>query len=244
MTAAVTRSKGFLNSSIGLKAIMAASGLVYVGFVFVHMLGNLQIFLGAEAINVYAYNLHHTGPMLGKSGAVVWGARMFLLLCLALHVFTAVKLKKQNWQARPQKYAYNHTIQATIASRYMGFSGLVILVFIVYHLLHFTFMPERFAVAYTPTMEHTIHGTSVAMHNVYGMVVASFQWVPVAIFYIVAQVLLALHLSHAVASVIQTLGFDQESKRAKVQQISNAYALLILVGNASIPIAILTGLVK
>lgn len=244
MTTAVKRSAGLLNSSIGLKAIMAASGLVYVGFVFVHMLGNLQIFLGAEALNVYAYNLHHTGPMIGETGAVVWGARVFLLLCLFLHVFTAIRLKKQNYDARPQKYAYTHTIQASIASRYMGFSGVVILAFIVYHLLHFTAMPERFAVAYPATAEHAIHGTSIAMHNVYGMVVASFQWAPIAGFYIACQFLLALHLSHAVASVIQTLGLDSESKRAKVQKFSNAYALLILVGNVSIPVAVLTGLLK
>ena len=75
-----------LGSSIGLKATMAATGIVYVGFVLVHMVGNLQIFLGPEALNVYAYNLQHTGPMIGKSGAVVWGVRVFLLACLVLHV--------------------------------------------------------------------------------------------------------------------------------------------------------------
>lgn len=244
MTTASTTRMSLFSSSIGLKATMAATGIVYVGFVFAHMVGNLQIFLGAEAINTYAYNLQHMGPMLGKSGAVVWGARVFLLVCLALHVFTAIKLKIRNSGARTAKYVSKNTIQASIASRYMMLSGILILSFIIYHLLHFTFLPNYLSPAYPEMMSHPLHGVQILMHNVYGMIVASFQMPAIAIFYIVCQALLGLHLSHAVASVVQTAGFDHPRHRPRIEKFSLSYGWLIFLGNSAIPAAILLGLLK
>ena len=243
MTTASLSRVSLLSSSIGLKATMAATGLVYVGFVLVHMLGNLQIFLGAEALNVYAYNLQHTGPMIGKSGAIVWAARVFLLVALALHVITAIKLKRLNRQARPARYVANNTIQASFASRYMMISGLVILAFIIYHLLQFTVFPNLYAGAYTENLTHMLHGVEVEMHNV-RHACRQFQVPGIAAFYIVCQALLGLHLSHAVASVIQTIGFDHPKHRANILKLSWVYGLVIFVGNASIPSAILLGILK
>lgn len=244
MTTASTTKASLFSSSIGLKATMAATGFVYVGFVFAHMVGNLQVFLGAEAINTYAYNLQHMGPMLGKSGAVVWGARVFLLLCLALHVVTAIKLKVRNNSARTSKYVAQNTIQASVASRYMMLSGLLILSFIIYHLLHFTFLPQKLSPAYPEMISHTMHGVQMSVHNVYGMIVASFQMPAIAIFYIVCQALLGLHLSHAVASVVQTAGFDHPRHRPAIEKLSLGYGWLIFLGNSAIPAAILLGLLK
>ncbi len=242
-TVAQTKANLF-GSSIGLKATMAASGLVYVGFVLVHMVGNLQIFLGPEALNVYAYNLQHTGPMIGKSGAVVWGVRVLLLTCLVLHVGTAIKLKAQNRKARASRYVAHNTIQASLASRYMMLSGLVILSFIIYHLLQFTILPGTYAAAYSQTMVHPLHGVDVEMHNVYGMLVATFQIPGISIFYIFCQALLGLHLSHAVASVVQTMGFDHPRHRPNVQKLSLGYGALIFIGNSTIPLAALLGLIS
>lgn len=244
MTTASTTKTSVFSSSIGLKATMAATGIVYVGFVFAHMAGNLQIFLGAEVINTYAYNLQHMGPMLGKSGALVWAARVFLLVCLALHVFTAIKLKMRNASARKSSYVAKNTIQASMASRYMMLSGLLILSFIVYHLLHFTFLPHKLSPAYPEMMTHTLHGTQISMHNVYGMIIASFQMPAIAIFYVLSQALLGLHLSHAVASVVQTAGFDHPRHRPAIEKFSLSYGWLIFLGNSAIPVAVLLGLLK
>ena len=182
MTTASLSGVSLLSSSIGLKATMAATGLVYVGFVLVHMLGNLQIFLGAEALNVYAYNLQHTGPMIMESGAIVWAARVFLLVALALHVITAIKLKRLNRQARPARCVANNTIRASFASRYMMISGLNYFGF--YHISPFTVygFPNLYAGAYTENLTHMLYGVEVEMHNVYGMLVAGFQVTGIAAF--------------------------------------------------------------
>lgn len=208
---------------------MSATGLVLFGFVVVHMLGNLQIFLGAEALNRY-------GAMLQGLPELLWSARIVLLLCLILHVGLAAMLTIENRRARPIAYKMKRGVQATLASKTMMISGLAIFFFIVYHLLHYTwgvFQPEYF------------HLTDAkGRHDVYSMVVSSFTQLPVALTYITAMALLALHLGHGVAVWPQSLGLSNERTRPLMDNFGRAAAIFIFVGNVSIPIAVMTGLLQ
>jgi succinate dehydrogenase / fumarate reductase cytochrome b subunit len=185
----------FWRSSIGGKATMAVTGLLLFGFVVAHLLGNLQLLKGADAINNYAKMLHDLGPLL-------WVARIGLLVVFVLHVATAIRLSRANKAARPVAYAKGATMQATMASRSMVLSGLTVGAFLVYHLAHFTF--------------GAVHGARAAKalevanapwngHNVHAMVTGSFADPLVVTLYVAAQVVLFLHLSHGVQSLAQTL---------------------------------------
>jgi succinate dehydrogenase / fumarate reductase cytochrome b subunit len=216
----------FLKSSVGQKAVVAVTGLVLFGFVVAHMLGNLQIFLGAEALNAYAKKLQNM-PLL------LWPARLFLLLTLLIHVFVSLKLAIENRKARPIPYVSKNTVQATAASRTMVFSGLAIFGFIVYHLLHFTFGVTH------PGFFHLTDARGY--HDVYSMVVLSFQDIWVSASYIAAMAFLCLHLSHGLASFPQSLGFNRESWIPGLKCAARAVALIIFIGNSSIPLAALLG---
>ncbi|EMJ93245.1 succinate dehydrogenase cytochrome B subunit, b558 family [Leptospira alstonii serovar Sichuan str. 79601] len=207
---------------------MAVTGLVYFGFVVVHMLGNLQIFLGQEKINAYGQSLRDIEPLL-------WVARVILIVSFIIHVYYAITLSIENKQARPVPYAKNNTVQATLASRTMALTGLLIFSFIVYHLLHFTLgvtNPDQFAMT-----------DSKGRHDVYTMVVLGFQNPIVAGSYIFAMFLLASHISHGVASVFQTLGLSTPFLSGKIKAGAILFALFIFVGNTSIPLSIWLGYV-
>src|SRR5690625_2894396 len=178
----------FLTSSIGKKIIMAVTGLILLGFVIGHMLGNLQIFIGQEQINAYAATLHGMPVLL-------WLARIGLLIAFVVHIWVAVVLTLENMKARPRNYLRDGTIQATYASRTMRWSGVIILAFVIYHLMHFTVQvldPE-----FTKLLDEA------GRHDVYGMMIAGFSSFWVSGFYIVAMLLLALHLGHGVSSLFQ-----------------------------------------
>ncbi|MEZ4272175.1 MAG: succinate dehydrogenase cytochrome b subunit [Myxococcota bacterium] len=179
----------FAKSSIGAKIIMALTGALLAGFVFAHMAGNLLLFAGPEALNSYAKRLKDLGPLL-------WIARGGLLLVFVVHIASAVRLGFLDRTARPQRYQHNATIQTTLAARTMILSGLLLLAFVVFHLLHFTLgvtHPEHFAQV-----------DSLGNHDVYNMVVRGFQQPLVSASYIVAMVLLGMHLSHGVSSMFQS----------------------------------------
>ena len=233
MSALLKSFSSFLGSSIGKKLLVALTGAVLVLFVLGHMIGNLLIFVGPDAINEYG---HFLQTML--HGAGVWIARGGLLVCAVVHVVLTIQLTRENRAARTRRYGYNATIQASKSSRIMILSGLTLLAFIIYHLLHFTVHAGNNYGSYmTP-----LHGEEV--HNVYKMVVAGFSWLPASIFYIIAMLLLCSHLSHGVSSMFQTLGLATERTRPIFEKIGNAYAALILIGNCSIPLAVLLHFVK
>lgn len=232
MNAVLTLSASFYRSSVGKKAVVAATGIAMLLFLAGHLAGNLLIFSGKgpEAINQYAQWLHSLGSLL-------WVARIGLLVCLVAHVVATVQLVKLNRKARPEPYGFTATRQATIASRSMIWSGLIILSFIVYHLLHFTFGVANGYYDPSNTRYHLPDGG----HNVYNMVVDGFRWAPAALFYLLSMGLLCMHLSHGFASVFQTLGLTTPKLRPVINLVGKAYALFIFVGNAAIVLSILLG---
>ncbi len=229
----MTLSLDFFRSSIGKKIIMAITGFIWFGFVILHMVGNLQVFQGPEKINAYAKFLKDLGPLL-------WVARIVLIISFFGHVVVAILLNRQNRAARPVSYAKNSTIQASKASLTMIYSGLLLLAFLVYHLLHFTLgvtNPDH------ASHEYVLRNGDV-VHDVYAMVILGFQDPAIAISYVVFMVFLALHFSHALGSVIQTLGILAPKHNPKIQQVSSGLALVVFLGNSSMPISILLGFVK
>lgn len=224
----------YWSSSIGKKLVVALTGLVMVLFLAGHLAGNLVLFLGPEAFNQYAYFLHN---ML--HGAGIWAFRVLMLVVVVAHIAATISLTRQNRAAR-QAYEYKATIQASKSSRFMILSGLTILAFIVYHLLHFT---ARIGNEYD-TLERyktTIHGVEGQVHNAWQMVVDGFSGLAVlhvTAFYVIAMTLLCSHLMHGVGSMFQTLGLRTKRSEALIKQISVGYAALIWVGFISIPLAI------
>lgn len=225
---------------------MAVSGLVLVGFVIGHLVGNLQIFSHPDKINGYAAFLHGLGPLL-------WVARIGLLVAVAVHVWAAVALTLENKRARgDQGYGMKHTIQATLASRTMRWTGFIVLAFILYHLAHFTLGGVQAAhfkgnlPAYTMTSDYYVAGFPVVaagarVQDVHSMVVFGFQNAIVALFYIVAVGLLSVHLLHGVDSVFQTLGWRNRKWAGGLRRLCVLLCLLYFAANAAIPASILLG---
>lgn len=227
---ALTRSAAaYWNSSIGKKLVVAVTGLAMVLFLAGHLTGNLLIYAGKEAFDEYAKFLHEAGH-----GALIWVARVGLIVVLVLHVWATILLTRENKAAR-KEYEYKSTIQATKSSRIMIWSGLTVLAFIVFHILHFTVRTNS-------------HLAEIAKESPYEMVIAGFSGgflqTLVVLFYVVAITLLCSHISHGVASMFQTLGFRSKKSASLIQRISLGYAAVIWVGFVSIPVAILLGFVK
>ena len=208
---------------------MAVTGLMLLGFVIAHLLGNLLVFAGPAALNAYAEKLRHLGKLL-------WAARIILITAVLLHIWTAIKLSIENRKARPIGYHHRNYRVTTVSARAMGISGILLLAFIIYHLLHFTF-------GYThPEIAHL--KDSLGRHDVYSMVILGFQNVPIAASYMVAIAFLALHLSHGFASSFQSLGLAHESTQKCLLTFGRLLALLIFIGYASIPFSIWMGWVS
>lgn len=215
---------GFLRSSIGKKVVMALTGVILFGFVVAHMLGNLQVYLGPTKLDEYGKLLRELGH-----GGALWVARAVLLVAAVLHVWAAWSLTRANRKARPTGYRERENRESTLASRTMRWSGVVVLVFIVYHLLHFTI--------------GTVHPDFVegaVTHNF----VTGFQVVWVSVFYMIATLLLGLHLYHGVWSMLQTMGLSHPRYDALRKRAAAAFAAIVVLGNLSFPIAVLTGVVK
>lgn len=243
-----------MNSTIGAKIVMAVTGVLLVGYLVVHMLGNLQVYLGADTMNRYGQTLKGTLPLL-------WGARITMLVSIVLHIAAALRLKKINTAARPIAYAAPRQYRVTTPfARWMLFSGVVVLAFIVYHLLHFTLgvahaehfhLYEVFDVpsqAWVRSDNATLIESlppHMIRHDVYSMFVRGFMNPIVAGAYVVAQLLLGMHLSHAVASMLDTLGLSKgTAERARNVALGRAVALVIVLGNLTFPIAVQAGLVR
>jgi succinate dehydrogenase / fumarate reductase cytochrome b subunit len=219
----------YLRSSVGKKFLMAASGAVYVGFVLMHMLGNLQIFLGRDAINTYAQFLQSTPEIL-------WPFRAVVILALVVHVVMAVQITRENRKARGQGYKVQNKKDASLASRAMALSGVAIFAFVVYHIMHLTLG------AVHPQFFHFTD--EMGRHDVYRMMIASFQVPVISLTYIVAVLFLCLHLSHAVSAMLHSLGFSHPGNTQFVEKIGKAFSLIIFIGNTSMPVAILLGVLQ
>lgn len=225
------RGKTLWRTTIGLKITMALSGIVWVGFVIGHMLGNLKVYQGAEAFNHYAEGLRVFGdPFLGH-GQALWVARIVLIVALALHVWSAWRLARRSRAAREVGYRKREAIEFSRASRTMRWGGVAVLAFLVYHILHLTL--------------GTVHPDFVpgdAYHNF----VAGFQSLPVAGVYGVAMIALGLHLYHGVWSAFQTLGAGdgEQHEQGWHRGLAGVVALVVALGNLSFPVAVLTGIVS
>jgi succinate dehydrogenase cytochrome b subunit len=220
----------FYHSSIGKKMIVAITGIILILFVIGHLLGNLQIFIGPDWINGYSQHLHDLGPLL-------WLIRIFLICTVIIHIYVTIKSAIENRRARPERYIDKDYVKATFASRHMVMSGLIVFVFIVYHLAHFTFRKTdpRFALLKPDPLGH---------YDVFSMMVYGFQNYLVSGFYVLGLFLLTLHLSHGSSSFFQSLGLNDRRLTPRLAFAGRVFAWLLFIGYTSIPVAILLGLIK
>lgn len=212
---------------------MAISGLALFLFVVGHMIGNLQVFLGPDAINEY-------GHFLQSKPELVWTARIGLLLMVVLHIWSAIKLSAENRAARGSSYGNYKPVGSSYASRTMLVSGLVIFTFILYHLLHFT---VRADVNFTGT-DFTKLQDAKQRFDIYNMIIIGFSNPIVSIFYIISMALLSLHLSHGVSSMFQSLGLKNRKYGKAIDRLAMVAAVVLIIGYSAIPIAVLTGILK
>lgn len=235
----------FFGSSIGRKILMAVTGLILIGFVVGHLVGNLQVFQDPDHLNGYAHFLQGLGPLL-------WIARIGLFIAVVIHIWAATVLTLENKRARGGAYGFKHTIRATLASRTMRLTGYVVLAFIVYHLAHFTLGAAQASSFKTNLKPYTLHheyrvagipvvsgGTEVL--DVYSMVVLGFQNPIVSAFYIVAVGLLSFHLLHGFDSMFQTLGLRSSRWASGLRTFTVLLCLAYFIGNLAIPGAVLAG---
>ena len=223
VTASVVR---FWRSTLGKKVVMAVTGIIGYGFVIGHMAGNLQVYLGPQAMNAYGEFLREV-----LHGAGIWIARGGLLLAVALHIWTATALTLESWAARPVGYRQTQRREATYASRTMVLSGPILFFFVLYHLAHFTFGVPQVHPNFIPG-------------DVYHNFVVGFQSVPASAFYMLATACLGLHLYHGAWSMLQTLGLSHPRWNRWRFGIASAITAVVVLGNLSFPIAVLTGILR
>jgi succinate dehydrogenase / fumarate reductase cytochrome b subunit len=211
----------FWASTIGKKVVMAVTGIGLVGFVVFHMLGNLQVFLGADVFNRYA-------ALLKASEELLWIARSALILAAVLHIISAYQLTMINRRARPEGYAKREHQVSTWASRTMRWGGVLLAVFIIYHLGHFT--TGAFHPAFSP-------------HGAYGNVILGFRSLPVVLFYLVAMVSLGFHLFHGAWAGFRTLGLSKPSPQPIHRTLALWLAVAVWAGLSVIPLAVYLGFI-
>ena len=216
----------FYRTAVGKKVVMALTGIVGFGYVLAHMLGNLKIYLGESSLNHYAEWLRELGVPALPRGGFLWLGRAVLVVALILHVHAAWSLARISNAARPSGYAKQDYVAANYASRTMRWGGVIVLLFIIWHLLDLTG---------GQTNPDFVRG------EVYANVVASFERWPVAVFYIIANLALGLHLYHGLWSLFQTLGWTHTRFDPVRRKMAIAFALLVTAGNVSFPLAVMTG---
>jgi succinate dehydrogenase / fumarate reductase cytochrome b subunit len=217
-------------SSVGKKYVVAITGLGLYGFVIIHLLGNLQVFMGPTQINEYAHTLK-------ANPAILWGARLGLLTIVVLHITATLQLVLANRRARGVAYDVGKPVASSLAQRTMAVSGLILLAFIVFHLAHFTagLINAEYLTFIDPILGY---------HDVRRMMIAGFSNPLVAVFYILSMGLLFLHLSHGVSSTVQSLGIRSKQTFSAFDKLAKGTALLLFVGNCAIVLAILAGLIR
>jgi succinate dehydrogenase / fumarate reductase cytochrome b subunit len=214
-----------LDTTIGKKALMAVTGLVLYGFVIGHMLGNLQIFLGAERLNAYSHTLKTTAPLL-------WGTRFALIGSVIGHTYAAIALTSRSSDARQVGYRARQYGATSYAAITMKYGGPALLLFVLFHLAHFTFPGVAMG------------GYAHSATDVYRNLVNGFSVPWVAAIYVAAQVFLGLHLYHGSWSMLQTLGLSHPRYNELRRMIPPAIGLGVAAGNIAIPLSVLAGIVK
>ena len=225
----MARWKTFVRSLVGKKTIMAVTGLILFLFVVAHLLGNLKVFEGPAKFNAYAAGLRTIGaPILGPS-QFLWAARIVLLASVLAHIWAAALVTRASWAARPVGYHDLAATETTYAARTMRWGGVIILLYVIYHLLDFTF--------------GTVNPGFVP-GDVYHNVLASFHVWPVVLAYVVAMLAVGLHIYHGVWSALQTLGLHRAPVDRWRRGVAGAVAAAITVGYIAIPVAVLTGALR
>ena len=225
----MSRVQRLLGSLVGKKVVMAATGVILLGFVLAHMAGNLKVFQGPEHFNAYAEGLRTVGaPFFGR-GQLLWAARIILLAAVGLHIWAAWVVTRASWAARPEGYKRLELIETTWAARTMRWGGLLIVAYVVYHLLDLTFGKAN---------------PSFVPGDVYHNLVASFSRTPVALAYIAAVLVLAFHMYHGIYSAFQTLGLNHPKYNRWRRAFAAGYTFLVTAGFVAVPVAVLAGVVR
>jgi succinate dehydrogenase / fumarate reductase cytochrome b subunit len=219
----LNRAFRFYQATIGKKVVMAVTGVILFGFIIGHLIGNLQVFLGREALDEYGHFLHHS------THGLIWVFRAVLLVSVIAHIFASIQLTKTKMDARPVKYVKTDYSHSSYASRTMMWSGPIVAAFIVFHLLDLTWGTVN------PAFKEGA---------VYDNLIASFSRWPVAIAYIVALTLLCTHLYHGIYSMFQSLGLSHPKYTPALQRFAKMASFLIWAGYVSIPVAVLAKVIS
>lgn len=221
----MSRPLTLYDASIGKKALVAITGAVLFGFVIVHMIGNLQVFLGPEALNGYSHALHKVPEFL-------WAARLVLIASVLVHIAASLALVRRSAVARPVDYRTKRNLETTYAARTMKWSGPLIFFFVLYHLAHLTWPGV--------SMGSYPHNP----HDVYANVINGFRVPWVVAIYVVAQGLLGLHLYHGAWSLFQSLGLEHPRYDRLRRWVPRGFALAVVAGNVAMPLAVLAGVIQ
>lgn len=228
------------STAVGKKYVMAVTGIAMMGFVLFHMIGNLKMYAGASDLDHYAHFLQTLLYPLAPKGWVLWILRGGLITMLFLHLHAAWSLTRLNRVARPVKYQSARDYQiANFASRTMRWSGIIVLSFIVWHLLDLTFGVVNSEVGNMVAHE----GDTEKVKAVYASVIASFERTPVALFYVVANILLGIHLFHGAWSIFQSLGWNNPRFNKWRRAFATGFAAVVVIGNVSFPVAVMAGVI-
>lgn len=219
----------FYGSSIGKKIVVAATGLIMIGYLIAHMLGNLQVFAG-RGPTVEETKLNEYAELLRFEMGLLWAIRIFLLAALVLHVVTTVKLSAENRAARPERYAMRQYRSASVFSRTMLWGGIALFAYVIYHILHLTL-----GVAHPGLFTHG---------DVYSNVIRSFQQPVIVLVYLIATTALYFHLHHGAASVMDTLGVSHPRHRDALRRGARVVAAVICLGFAAVPLGVLLRVVQ
>ena len=223
------RLMAFWHTMIGKKVVMAVTGIVLIGFVIAHMLGNLKIFSSPDEINAYSRFLREVGSPELAYGQLLWVVRIVLLTCVVLHIIAAVQLSRMSLAARPVGYNVKRNIETTFAARMMRWGGVLLVAFIIFHLFHLTAGAVGFRAG---QFRHLA---------VYQNVVAAFAVWPITLFYVVAMGALCLHLYHGIWSMLQTLGWNTAQNETMLKTASRVVAIVVFLGFSSVPVSVLAG---
>ncbi len=224
---------GIFRSTILTKIAMALSGLIWIGFSIAHLSGHFLLFAGQEAYNAYGQGLKDLGPLL-------WLGRIIFIISFLLHSFSGILLLSRNKEARPVQYKAKKPIVSTPQSRMMALTGILLFTFMVYHLAHFTWGVVHAEYSH---LTYTL-SDGRAVHDVYTMVIGSYQNVFVCLAYVLFMLGFGMHLSHAIASVVQTLGFNHPMYNSLVKKVANGLSTIIILGYISIPASVMLGVLK
>ena len=223
------RVAALYSTTVGKKFTMAITGAILFVFVVVHMLGNLKAFWGPDKLNHYAEGLRSLGAPFFGHGQLLWVLRVVLLACVAIHMLAATQLTLRSWAARPVGYRNKPHLELSYSSRTMRWGGMIIGLYVVYHLMHFTWGNAH---------PHFVPG------DVYANLITGFQSVPVVAVYLVALVMLMLHLYHGLWSALQTVGVSHPEYDRMVHGLAAVVAVLLFVGFAVVPVSVLAGILK